>query len=999
MTDNLGEQVRAARRCHGLTQRELAARSGVALRTLRGVEVGRVRSPRAATAVRLLIGSGAQCTVRVLGAVEIVRAGTVASVGSMMEASVLVLLAARPGAVVSRASIAAALWPTAPPRSWPNLVQTYVSRLRRRLAPDRIAAVGNGYRLDLRPAQVDAARFRDAVARAGPDDARVLEEALREWRGPIAGVTAGVLNCPVVAELEALRVAAAVRFACVAPDHGRAADAIELLAPLAAAHPDDAVLCRAFAGLLAVPEPRRRSEAHAQQPANRALVVRLLGSVSATVGGAQVRISGSFGRTVLAALAVEPGRTVSVNRLIELLWDGIPPATAREQVHTQVYRLRRALGMAGAAAALETVPVGYRLRAEWAGTDVATATETLVRARAAKAAGRFADAVVEYRRAEALWQGPVLGGVTAAFAARHAPGLAEWRQAVAEERIAAELECAPTPALLPELDAMIRVHPLREELHRLRMLALHRVGRRGDALRAFGSARTILRRELGLDPSPALQALEAEILNEGNAAPATLDPSPAQLPPCPHGFTGRAEESAVLHRLLTRDPGAAARVAVVSGMPGIGKTALAVHAATLASGHFPDGRLYANLYGAADAARPPAAVLGDLLRSLGASPAQLPDDVAGRTAALRTLSARRRVLLLLDDAVNEDQVEPLLLAGWGCATLVTSRSTLAGLDPSCRVNLAPLTDDAARAVLATGAGPDRIAREPTAVADILRACAGLPLALRIIGARLATRPDLAVTDVTARLRDENRRLGELAAGRRSVRASLARSHRLLSGSARIALAEVSRLGADAAGWMISALCDLPVGDTERVIDELVGLHMLEATASQAEFGPRFRPHDLVRVYAGCGERDDSDTAALTRLLVRAVFIASAARTALTGAMPSGLVRGVLDRQHVDPEWLRPACNAPERWFAAERGVLLALVHAAADSDLPTHAAAVLESITPFLVRLNLLDDRAGAARRVAASTTGSNAPPGPARPSRSGRWRYTAPNSPRCAGA
>ena len=936
---------------------------------MRDVEAGRVAAPRERTVTALLVGSGELCTLRVLGPVEIDRAGRAAPVGSAMEAGVLTVLAACLGEAVAGTEIAAALWPRTRPASWANLVQTYVSRLRRRLAPDGIAATGAGYRLDLAPARVDAARFRDAMAPARPADAGALERALREWRGPIGtGAAAGAAAHPAVAALESARIGAAVRFARLAPPDGRAAAAVELLAPLAAAHPAHRELCRGFAGLVAGRPNPEMSEV--DDRAGGALAIRLLGPVSGSVAGTRLRIAGTFGRTVLAALALEPGRTVSVDRFIQLLWDGHPPATAREQVHTQVYRLRRALGAAGVADALDTVPVGYRLRAERVETDIAAASVTLARARAALAAGRPADAVAEYRHAEALWHGPALGGVTAELARADAPRLTEWRQAITEERVAAALDCEPSGALLPELDAMIEAHPLREELHRLRMVALYRAGRRGDALRAFGTARTILRRELGLDPSHALQELEAEILNDGTGPPAVAGPVPAQLPPSASGFTGRAAETAMLHRLLTSPPDAA-RVAVLSGMPGIGKTALAVHAAARATACFPDGCLYADLHGAAGTPRAAFAVLGDLLRSLGASPAGLAQDVAGRAGELRTRTAGRRVLLVLDDALDEAQVEPLLLAGSGCATVITSRSRLPGLDAPCRVSLAPLADDAARDVLTGCAGVDRVARDPAAAGEIVRACAGMPLALRITGARLASRPDLTTADVAARLRDADLRLGELAAGRRSVRASLAGSHRLLSTSARDVLAEVSRLGAGAATWMVAALLEVRAGEATRVVDELVGLHMLEAAASPAGLGPRYRPHDLVRVYAAAGERTGRDVAVLERLLVRAVAIAAVARTALTGAPSSAFVLGLVERDQAGEEWLPPAREDPERWFAGERGVLLALVHAGVACGLVAPAAALLESTTSFLIRLNLLDELAAAADAVTAAATGT----------------------------
>ncbi|MGA8117618.1 MAG: BTAD domain-containing putative transcriptional regulator [Actinocatenispora sp.] len=859
---NSPQQIRSARNRLGLTQRELARRAGVAVHTVRDVELGRVRSPHPETLRRLLAACDATPRIHLLGMFAVEWAGEPLPIGSRLERSMLAVLALRPRQPLTREEIAAALWGVNPPRSWVNLIQTYASRLRRLLDPDAILFESGGYRLMIGPDRVDATLFQDLMARAaGGDHADALglaERALRLWRGRLgSGLSPHFRQHPAVVELESSRAAAALRYAELAVPAGRPSEAATVLATVAAEHPTHPGVAEALARLLGATRTDGAHPVAAAEPGTGHLFgdapisLAVLGTVSVTRLGRTVHIGGQLGRTVLAALALDPGRTVSVDRLAQLLWGDRPPRSARTQVHVQISRLRAILRQAGVADLIRTEPGGYSVRPERISTDLAAADDLILRSRTAAAAGRHAEAAEGFRRALELWQGTELNGVTEYLAEAVAARLADLRQDAAEERIAAELEHGSPLAVLRELDDLIRAHPLREELHRLRMLALHRSGRRAEALAAYGAAREVLRGELGLDPSPALRDLEAEILAHGADRPGPPGPVPvpAQLPPCAYGFAGRVDELARLREMLAGPTSTAGRrVIVLSGMPGIGKTALAVHVATRVSALFPDGQLFVEL-GGGSTARPTGAVLGDVLRSLGADPPGLPADLAGRVALLRTLTAGKRMLILLDDVATESQVEDLLPADPGCAVLITSRRVLPGLGVGHRLALAPLAAGPARQVLTAWAGTNLAAKDPDAVGDLVRVCAGVPLALRIVGARLAAFTHLTPAGVAGRMGDDVRRLDELVVGGHSVRASLDASHRLLSDDARAVLLELFRLGdLSATDAEVGARLGASVDDIAALTEELAGLHLVEITEPSADRGARYRLNGLVRAY-------------------------------------------------------------------------------------------------------------------------------------------------------
>lgn len=669
-------------------------------------------------------------------------------------------------------------------------------------------------------------------------------------------------------------------------------------------------------------------------------------------------IRGRLGRTVLAALALACRRTVSVERLIDALWGERPPATARTQVHIQVSKLRASLDGAGAAGAVVTVPSGYLLDCH---VDVDEVRGLLDTARAAEDPTHRADML---RSALDRWTGTPLGGVTTYLAGAQLPLLDELRMCLVEEWIDAEVACGQATRLLPELTALVQAHPLREGLHHRRMLALYRAGRRADALAAFREARRVLRDELGMDPSRELLALEAEILSVGASPSAPV--VPAQLPPRTCGFAGRDAEEAAIRTALARRTGTPPLV-LVTGMPGIGKTALAVHAATASMHTCPDGQLYADLRGADARPATPHEVLAGFLRALGVPARSMPATVEERTAEFRSRTAGRRVLVLLDNAATAGQIEPLLAADPGCATIVTSRSVLPEVESAVRVPLAPLSDEVAETVLANVAGPARIGAGggtgDGTVATVLAACGGVPLALRIAGAQLAAYPALSVAELATRLSDESRRMRELAVGQRSVRDSLDASFRLLDREARAAMLVLAAIGAPTfTGWPLAPVLDVPLPRADELLARLCAMNLLDHAGPGRDGVSRYRMHDLVRAYCRT-VGPPLDPCAVERLAGWAIALARHAYEGILGT-PVGFTVLAETAARLDPDELGRVVKEPLPWVGADVDVLLTVFDLAVRAGLARSAAALLLVLRAPLVRLDLYDNGARAATRL-----------------------------------
>jgi DNA-binding SARP family transcriptional activator/tetratricopeptide (TPR) repeat protein len=663
---------------------------------------------------------------------------------------------------------------------------------------------------------------------------------------------------------------------------------------------------------------------------------RVLGPIEVWVGGGPVAVGGPKPRALLALLLLNAGRVVPTSEVIEALWGDHPPASGATRVHGVVSELRAALGRAGMAPGpLATHPHGYLLTLDDGELDMDAFERRLGEAQAAAVQGQLAAAAAAYRAALDLWRGPALAGVAAPFAGAEAARLEERRLVAVEELAEVELALGRHAALVSELVALVGQHPLRERLRERLMLALYRSGRQAEALEVYRDGYRLLVEKLGLEPGPDLQRLQRAILEGdpglappagGNGEPAI--PPPAQLPPDVADFTGRQEQVARLCGAL--DPGrpaTATAVAVVSGKPGVGKSALAVHVAHRLRPDFPDGQLHVDLGGAERQPLAPEDVLERFLRGLGVGGAAVPAALEERRDLYRSRLADRRMLVVLDNAADEAQVRPLLPGGQSCAVVVTSRDRLAGLDGALRLDLDVLAPGQATELLARIAGPERVAAEPGAAEQIAGLCGYLPLAVRVAGARLAVREHWRLADLAGLLADERHRLDELAVADIEVRASLALSYEGLDGEARRLFRRLGLLAApEVAAWVGAAVLDGPLADADPLLQRLVDAHLLEVGGVDAAGQVRYRFHDLVRLYAreraGAEEPEADRRAVLGRTLGGWLALAEAAGPAF---MECGgqILHGQAPRWRGEPELFARLAAQPATWFESERVNLLA----------------------------------------------------------------------------
>lgn len=565
----------------------------------------------------------------------------------------------------------------------------------------------------------------------------------------------------------------------------------------------------------------------------------LLGPLEVLVDGQPVAVPPGRLQVLVAMLALAAGRPVSVDRLGLALWDESPPQNMRRTLHTYLTRLRQLLG----ADAIQTSAAGYALLVTDEQVDARQFLRVLDLAVDPASERDMLD------RALALWRGsPFAGTESRWLAANEAPRLVERHLAAVERRADLAIEdgqCARVVAQLRELTAH---HPLRESLWERLLRALHLAGRQAEALEHYEAIRVRLADELGTDPSEQLRDLHQAILRGSQPA----EPSelvPLQLPASPAGFVGRESELAALADRT--------QVTVVSGPPGIGKSALVVRAAHRLRGQYSDGQLFVDLQGfAGKRALRPADVLPRFLRGLGMPAEQVPIDVDEQAAAFRSRVAGKRVLVVLDNAATADQVRPLLPGEPACAVLVTSRNQLRDLviiEGARPLQLESLTAAEARAALAAQLGDERMAAEAGAAADLAEACGRLPLALRVAGATLALRPYEQIQQYVVELRGADRFSGQSV-----MTAAFDASYAALTPSAR----RLFRLLGLVAGhdFTVAAASALAGDSARRELDELVSASLVQQSAPG-----RFRMHDLVRDDAAHRARTEPDDQARRRL--------------------------------------------------------------------------------------------------------------------------------------
>ena len=701
---------------------------------------------------------------------------------------------------------------------------------------------------------------------------------------------------------------------------------------------------------------------------------------------------------------------VSTDYLVDAIWDEGPPETARTQVQICVSRLRKSL--AQTSAELVTQPPGYVLRVDTELIDMHRARTLAEEADVVAREGRAAESAALLREAVALWRGPALSGVSSGLLATKAARLDESRTNLTETYLDIELGLGRHHLLIGEITALVQEHPLRERLRGQLMLALYRSGRRAEALETYRRGRELLIEELGLEPGEELRSLEAAILS-GDAqlrlreepeplivlAPPTTpsdppgaqpvpaastlvadtdtdtavatatearatgsDVRPRQLPADSADFVGRTEWiDAVESCLLGGERGRAVGVAVLIGRPGVGKSALATHVAhRLGEDSFPDGQLYCDLRGSREQPMESTDVLGRFLRALGIPGQSIPDSRDERAEMYRSLLSQRRILVVLDDAASESQVTALLPGHPGCGVIVTSRARLTGIPGARVVELDVLSQEQSVDLLRSVVGAGRVDAEPAAAVALVRAVGQLPLALRIVAARLAARSHWSLASMVNRLSDERHRLDELAHGEMTVRASLSLTYDGMDDRTRrilrlLALAD----GPSQPGWIAGALLDDHRPYALDLMEPLVDAQMLDVVGIDASGDPRYRFHDIIRLFARERLFDQETEVERKRVGARLVggwlFLVDEANKRLQGG-DYLFLHGRGERWNPPQKVVATALSAPMAWLESEQVNLCAAVSLAADIGLDELCWELASALVPLFNRRGYLDD-------------------------------------------
>jgi DNA-binding SARP family transcriptional activator/tetratricopeptide (TPR) repeat protein len=694
----------------------------------------------------------------------------------------------------------------------------------------------------------------------------------------------------------------------------------------------------------------------------------LLGPLQVQVDDRDILVSAARQRVLLVALLLRRGRAVPAAQLADLVWDDQPPQGSAVTLRSYVMRLRQVLGHA-AGHRITTATNGYQIEASEEELDVARYNALFRLGDAAADAGAWEQASELFTQAEGLWRGRPLEDISCqALQVTEVPRLEQLRLQVIQRRIEADLYLGRPLRVIPELVSLTSEHPLHEAFHAQLMLALHHSGRQADALAAYGKARDILVSEAGIEPGSDLRQLHRRLLAgaplpgqrragfAGAPAPSPPRYRPEQLPPPPPGFVGRAAELQKLTRLLggmTRAPNAT-MIVVVSGTAGVGKTALVVHWAHQVARNFPDGQLYLNLNGFGPAGPPltQADAITTLLEALQTPSALIPASLEGRVSLYRTLLSGRRMLLMLDNARDAEQVRPLLPGGTGCLVLVTSRTRLAGLvalEGALPITLNVFTPSEARTMVAQRLEACGVDVDGTAIDQLASACARLPLALAIAAARLATQPSQSVAGFAEQLIHAHDRLRALSTGEATTNLTMVFdwSYGALSEQAR----RMFRLlavhpGPDVGLSAAASLAGIPSSEARDALDELAGSHLVTEHVEG-----RFAVHDLLRLYAAerlCGQEDPAHRHSASQRMLDHYL-----HTALTAARTLSPTR-----ESLIPVPPVPAAKSEEMagiedamaWLEAEHQVMKRLIPYAAEAGFDTYAWQLPWALTDFFDR-------------------------------------------------
>ncbi|MEU9789609.1 tetratricopeptide repeat protein [Streptomyces sparsogenes] len=693
--------------------------------------------------------------------------------------------------------------------------------------------------------------------------------------------------------------------------------------------------------------------------------ISILGPVELRTEGRPDPLGSAKIALMLAALALDVGKPVALDTLIEQLWDGDPPGKPRASLHSCAAKIRRRLPQPdapGSPSPLVQRAHTYTLAVDPEAVDWHRFNRLAAQARSLADSGDDAQALALLRQAEGLWRGEPLAGLGGLWAENVRATLLEGRLAATLTRIAIEFRRGRFAELVGELSALVARYPTDETLIRHLMVAGYGSGRQADALRTYDLARRRLKEELGADPGEALSRAHRLILNRAPVSELLTDHAPAATAastatraattapnnlPGHAELVGRHEEMRALQAVLQApdEGGAVIALQTITGMGGVGKSLLALHAARRLAKRFPDGQLYIDLQAHSAGRHPltPQAALTTLLRYLGVPATAVPHDLDELTSLWRTLLSSRRAVIVLDDAADPEQVRPLLPGSSSSLIIITSRRRLAGLPGVRPLFLDVLPTDDATALFRRLVGPER-SEDANDVANIARLCGHLPLAIELAAGRMISRPSWTTSHLIQRLSRAHGRLNEI----RDVYTDIARVFEISYNTLTAEQQTVFRLlglhlAPEFGPHSAAALTGLPLEETERIIDTLLDAHLLSEPAPD-----RYRFHDLLGEYAltlTVAEDTEEDRARAVQRLID--FHLNAAAQADRMIYPR---RARLDL-HLAPS----PCPLPtwsdaqdaKRWLTAERTALVA-AERHARTHHPAQAAQFAHVLAGFL---------------------------------------------------